>query len=295
MTEHTSVMAGKVVLITGGTGGIGRASAEGLARLGARVAITGRDASRTRAAAADIAQATGNATIDAFAADLSSQQEVRRLANAVLAAYPRIDVLINNVGGFWGHRHVTVDGLEHTFALNHLAPFLLTNLLLDRLRASAPARIVTVSSGAQAMGRIAFDDLQGEHQYSGQRAYNQSKLANVMFAYELARRLEGSEVTATVLHPGVVRTAFGAEDPSPFWKVFIPITRPFMKTPAQGAQTPIYLASSPDVEGVTGRYFANLKPRNSNRLSYDALACARLWQASAELVGLTTPTPQDLP
>ena len=288
-------MAGKTVLITGGTGGIGRACAEGLARFGARIAITGRDASRTRAAATDIATTTGNTAVDAFAADLSSQQEVRRLADAVLAAYPRIDVLINNVGGFWGHRHVTVDGLEHTFALNHLAPFLLTNLLLDRLKASAPARVVTVSSGAQAMGRIAFDDLQGEHQYSGQRAYNQSKLANVMFTYELARRLEGSGVTATVLHPGVVRTAFGAEDPSPFWKVFIPLTRPFMKTPAKGAQTAIQLASSPDVEGVTGRYFANREPRKSNRLSYDPVACARLWQASAELVGLITPTGRELP
>ena len=145
------------------------------------------------------------------------------------------------------------------------------------------------------MGRIAFDDLQGEHQYSGQRAYNQSKLANVMFTYELARRLEGSGVTATVLHPGVVRTAFGAEDPSPFWKVFIPLTRPFMKTPAKGAQTAIQLASSPDVEGVTGRYFANREPRKSNRLSYDPVACARLWQASAELVGLITPTGRELP
>ena len=130
----------------------------------------------------------------------------------MLDAYPRLDVLVNNVGGFWAHRHVTADGLEHTFAVNHLAAFLLTNLLLERLKASAPARVVTVSSGAQAMGRIDFDDLQGARKYSGQRAYNQSKLANVMFTYELARRLEGTGVTANVLHPGVVRTAFGAED-----------------------------------------------------------------------------------
>ena len=132
----------------------------------------------------------------------------------MLDAYPRLDVLVNNVGGFWAHRHLTADGLEHTFALNHLAPFLLTNLLLDRLKASAPARVVTVSSGAQAMGRIDFDDLQGERDYSGQRAYSQSKLANVMFTYELARRLDGTGVTATALHPGVVRTGFGAEDPA---------------------------------------------------------------------------------
>jgi NAD(P)-dependent dehydrogenase (short-subunit alcohol dehydrogenase family) len=206
-------MAGKTVLITGGTGGIGKATAVGLARVGARVGITGRDLTRTEAAAADIRTTTGNPAADAFAADLSSRAEVRRLASDVLDAYPRLDVLVNNVGGFWAHRHITADGLEHTFALNHLAPFLLTDLLLDRLVASAPARVVTVSSGAQAIGRIDFDDLQGERKYVGQRAYNQSKLANVMFTYELARRLQGTGVTATVLHPGVVRTAFGAEDP----------------------------------------------------------------------------------
>ena len=213
--DTTGTMAGKTVLVTGGTGGIGKATAVGLAALGARVGITGRDPARAEAAAADIRAASGNPAVDAFAADMSVQAEVRRLAAEVLDAYPRLDVLVNNVGGFWAHRHVTADGLERTFALNHLAPFLLTNLLLDRLNASAPARIVTVSSGAQAMGRIDFDDLQGERNYSGQRAYNQSKLANVMFTYELARRLEGTGVTATVLHPGVVRTSFGAEDPAP--------------------------------------------------------------------------------
>ena len=277
------MMAGKTVLITGGTGGIGRATAVGLAGMGARVAITGRDLARTKAAAAEIAAATGNPAVDAYAADLSVQTQVCGLAAEILQAYPRVDVLINNVGGFWAHRHVTADGLEHTFALNHLAPFLLTNLLLERLVASAPARIVTVSSGAQSMGKIDFDDLQGQRNYSGQRAYNQSKLANVMFSYELARRLEGTGVTATVLHPGVVRTGFGAEDPSPFWKVFIPLTRPFMKTPADGAQTPIYLASSPNVEGVTGTYFADRKPKATNKVSYDTTAAARLWQVSAEL------------
>ena len=286
MTDSTSLMAGRTVLITGGTGGIGRATAEGLARLGAHVAITGRDLTRAEAAAAQIAAASGNPAVDAYAADLSSQAEVRRLARAVLAAYPRLDALVNNVGGYWAHRHVTADGLEHTFALNHLAPFLLTNLLLDRLIAAAPARIVTVSSGAQALGRIDFDDLQGERRYSGQRAYNQSKLANVMFTYELARRLAGTGVTATVLHPGVVRTAFGAEDQSPFFALMSTVVRPFMKTPAQGAETPIYLASAPEVEGATGRYFVNRKPRNSNKASYDRTATARLWQVSADLTGL---------
>jgi retinol dehydrogenase-14 len=155
------LMAGKSVLVTGGTGGIGKAAAIGLAALGARVGITGRDQARTEAAAAAIRAAPGNPAVDAFAADMSAQAEVRRLAAQVLDTYPRLDVLVNNVGGFWAHRHVTADGLEHTFALNHLAPFLLTSQLLDRLTASAPARIVTVSSGAHASGRIDFDDLQG--------------------------------------------------------------------------------------------------------------------------------------
>jgi retinol dehydrogenase 14 len=285
MASETT-MAGTTGLVTGGTGGIGRAAAIGLARLGARVAITGRDATRAAAAAADITAATGNLDVDPYAADLSSQAEVRRLVVEVLDAYPRLDVLVNNVGGFWYSRHVTADGLEHTFALNHLAPFLLTNLLLDRLIASAPARIVTISSGAQAMGRIDFDDLQGEHGYSGQRAYNQSKLANVLFTYELARRLEGAGVTATVLHPGVVRTAFGAEDPAPWHRLFLPLVRPLLKTPERGADTVVYLASSPDVAGVTGRYFANRKLRNSNKISYDTAVQARLWQVSERLVGL---------
>ena len=280
-------MAGKVVLITGGTGGIGKATAIGLAAIGARVGITGRDLARTEEAAAEIRAASENPAVDAFAADLSSQAEVRRLAAAVLGAYPRLDVLVNNVGGFWAHQHPTADGLEHTFALNHLAPFLLTNLLLDRLKASAPARVVTVSSGEQARGRIDFEDLQGARDYSAQRAYSQSKLANVIFTNELARRLQGSGVTATSLHPGVVRTNFGAEDQAGFFAVMGGMVRPFLKTPAQGAQTSIYLASSPDVEGVSGQFFANRKPKTANKLAYDTDMAARLWQVSADLVGLT--------
>src|SRR5438270_10971875 len=220
--------------------------------IGAQVGITGRHPGRAEQAAADIRAASGNPAVDAFAADLTSQAEVRRLASDVLDAYPRLDVLVNNVGGFWAHRHQTADGLEHTFALNHLAPFLLTNLLLDRLKASAPARIVTAASGAHTLGRLNFDDLQGELKYSGQRAYNASKLANVMFTYELARRLQGSGVTATVLHPGVVRTAFGAEDQSALFRLMLPLMRPFMKTTTQGAAASIYLASSQKEEGVTG-------------------------------------------
>ena len=287
MDSGTGPMAGKTVLVTGGTGGIGKATATGLAALGARVAITGRDVARTRAVAAGIAAAAGNPAVDPFAADMSSQAEVRRLAREILDAYPRLHVLVNNVGGFWATRRVTADGLEHTFAVNHLAGFLLTNLLLDRLTASAPARVVTVSSGVHGTGKIDFDDLQGEHDYSGQRAYAQSKLANIMFTYELARRLHGTGVSATTLHPGVVRTGFAAEDPSPMFKIALPLIRPFLKTPRKGAATSIHLASSPDVEGVTGTYFADSKPKTSSKSSYDEAAAARLWQVSVDLVGLT--------
>ena len=277
-------MAGKVVLITGGTGGIGKATAIGLAAIGARVGITGRDLARAEQAAADIRSASENPAVDAFAADMTSQAEVRRLAAAVLDAYPRLHVLINNVGGFWAHQHPTVDGLERTFALNHLAPFLLTNLLLDRLKASAPARVVTVSSGAQSMGRIDFDDLQGALNYSGQRAYNQSKLANIMFTNELARRLDGAGVTATSVHPGVVRTNFGAEDQAWFFTIISRVVRPLLKTPAQGAQTPIYLASSPDMDGISGQFFVNRKPKTANKVANDTDMTARLWRVSTDLV-----------
>ena len=288
MTDTTS-MTGKTVLITGGTGGIGRAAAIGLASMGARVAITGRDQARAEAAAAAIAAESGNQAVDVFVADMSSQTEVRRLAGEVLAAYPRLDVLLNNVGGFWANRHVTTDGLEHTFALNHLAPFLLTRLLLGRLKASAPARVVTVSSAAQSMGRIDFDDLMGARTYSGQRAYNQSKLANVMFTYELSKRLDGSGVTATVLHPGMTNTAFSAEDPA--LGLLVRLLRPFMQSPAQGADTAVYLASSPEMERTSGGYFAKRKRRGSHESSYDSATTARLWEVSSDLVGLPIAAP----
>jgi len=283
---HGGPMTGRTVLITGGSGGIGRATALGLAAMGAHLAITGRDRGRTEDAAREI-RAAGSGQVDTFVADLSCQSQVRRLAGQVLQSLSRIDVLVNNAGGYWNTRHVTADGLERTFAINHLAPFLLTNLLLDRLKNSAPARVVTVSSNVQANGRIDFEDLQGERSYSGARAYNQSKLANVLFTYELARRLQATLVTANALHPGVVRTAFGTEDPGGLQRLFIPFVRPFMKAPGRGAATSIHLVSAPDLEQVTGRYFATSKPRRSSRRSYDQAAAARLWQLSADLAGLT--------
>ena len=278
-------MVGKTVLVTGGTGGIGRATAMGLAAMGAHLAITGRDRERTEGAGREI-RAVGRGQVDVFVGDLSSQSEVRRLAGEILERLPRIDVLINNVGGYWNNRHVTADGLEHTFALNHLASFLLTNLLLDRLQQSRPARVVTVASNAHAQGRIDFDDLQGERSYSGAVAYNQSKLANVLFTYELARRVQASAVIANAVHPGVVRTSFGAEDPGRAQRLSVPLMKLFMKAPTQGAATSIHVASSSDLDQRTGLFFANSKAKMSSKRSYDEAAAARLWEVSADLVGL---------
>jgi retinol dehydrogenase 14 len=275
----------RTVLVTGATGGIGKATAVGLAQMGAHLAIVGRDPERTEHAARDI-QAAGGTPVESFVADLSSRAQVRGVADQVLDRLPRLDVLINNVGGYWSTRHLTVDGLERTFALNHLAPYLLTRLLLDHLQRSDAARIVTVASNAHAQGRIDFDDLQAEHSYSGARAYNQSKLANVMFTYELARRLRGSTITANALHPGVVSTGFGAEDPGQLQRWLVPFLRPMMKDPSRGAATAIHVAVSPDLDGVTGCYFARERPTRSSKASYDTATTGRLWDVSADLVDL---------
>ena len=279
-------MAGRTVLVTGATSGIGRATALALATMGAYVAITGRDRVRTESAAREISAAAGR-NVEVFVADLSSQAQVRRLASEVLERLPRIHVLVNNVGGYWSRRHITADGLEHTFAVNHLAPFLLTNLLLDRLEQSAPARVVTVASNAHAQGRIDFDDLQGALFFSGGRAYSQSKLANVLFSYQLAERLRECGVTANALHPGMVRTSFGAEDPARIQRLLVPLLRPVMKSPARGAATSIHLASALELAQVSGLYFANRRPTKSSTRSYDQAVAARLWEASADLVSLT--------
>ena len=282
----TGSMTGRRVLVTGGTSGIGRATALGLAAMGAHVSITGRDPGRVEAAAREIS-ARGGRMVGTFVADMSSQAQVRRMAGEILESLPRIDALVNNVGGYWSTRQVTTDGLERTFAVNHLAPFLLTSLLLDRLKENGAARIVTVASKAERMGRIDFDDLQGERDYSGARAYNQSKLANVMFTRELARRLEGTTVTANALHPGLVSTSFGAEDPGRAQRVLVPILRPFMKSPARGAATSIQLASDVGLERVTGQYFVDGTSRAPSARARDRVVAERLWQVSCDLVATT--------
>jgi retinol dehydrogenase-14 len=281
--KHGGDMGEKVCLITGATSGIGKAT--GLANMGASVVMVGRDRGRGEAAQAEIKEKSTNASVDLMLADLSSQEEIRRLADEFKEAYPRLDVLINNAGLFRSKRITTADGLEMTFAVNHLAYFLLTKLLLDVLKSSAPSRIVNVSSGDHSNGTIDFDDLQGEKRYKGAKAYSQSKLANVLFTYELARRLEGTGVTANSLHPGVVGTNLGSGVSGAFGFVVRALT-PLMKSPEKGAETSIYLASSPEVEGLSGRYFVKKAEARSSDVSYDERLARRLWEVSAELTNL---------
>jgi NAD(P)-dependent dehydrogenase (short-subunit alcohol dehydrogenase family) len=278
-------MQGKTVLVTGANQGIGKATAMALARKGARVVIVARNPDKGRAALAEV-QAAGGAGEQAelIVADLSSQEQVRRAAAEFRSGHDRLDVLVNNAGVFVPERHVTVDGLEESFGLNHLGYFLLTQELLDVLRKSAPARIVNVSSEAHRGATMHWGDLQFEkHRYRGMKAYGQSKLANVLFTYELARRLEGTRVTANALHPGVIASGFG-QTYGGSMSVFVKIARPFLLTPEQGAQTTIYLASSSEVEGVTGKYFSRCKPIRSNALSYDEASQRKLWALSERLV-----------
>ncbi len=282
-------MQGKVCLITGATSGIGLATARELARRGAHVVLVGRNAERTAAAVEQVRQAGGMA-VDSFLADLSVQEQVRALAARFKEKYPRLDVLINNAGGIWRQRQLTADGLERTFAVNHIAYFLLTELLEDLLWASAPARVVNVSSRAHVGAALEFDNLQGERHYSGWRQYCRTKLMNVLFTYELARRLAGSGVTANALHPGWVATGFGGGNG---WRgnVFQQLARWFALTPEQGARTVIYLAASPDVQGVSGKYFVREKEVPSSPASHDEAAARRLWDVSANLCGFSASDP----
>jgi NAD(P)-dependent dehydrogenase (short-subunit alcohol dehydrogenase family) len=279
-------MDGKTCVVTGATGGIGRETALGLARAGAAVAVVGRDRARGEAALAEVrAAATGGAP-SLFLADLGSLGDVRRLAADLDAALPRIDVLVNNAGAMNAVRKTTVDGYEATLAVNHLAPFLLTNLLLPKLRASAPARVVTVASDAHRMvPAMDWDDLMSERRYAGMRVYGQSKLANILFAKALAQRLAGTGVTSNALHPGVVATGFGKNDPG-WMRWVVRLGAPFMLSPARGAATTLYLATAPEVEGVTGEYFARSRVARPTAAAEDAAAAERLWEISARLVGL---------
>lgn len=279
-------MRGKNILVTGGTNGIGLEAAVALAQQGARVVIVGRDPKRTAAALADIQRRSGSTEVSSLLCDFSSQASIRSLAEAVYARHDRLDVLINNAGGVNKTRRLTVDGIEATFAVNHLGYFLLTNLLTDLLVGSAPARVVTVASAGHRSGTLDFDDLGYERGYSIMRAYTRSKLANVLFAAELARRLQGTGVTSNSLHPGAVATSIWSGAPTWAKPLIQILVRPFMLSPEQGGATIVQLAASPELEGVTGKYFEKGKAVTPAPLARDEALAKRLWDVSARLVGL---------
>lgn len=284
-------MHGKTVMITGGTSGIGAATARALAGMGAAVVIVSRSEARCKAVVEQLRAETGNDQLDYIVADLSSLEAVRTAAERFRNRHDRLDVLINNAGGIFMSRQVSVDGLEMTFALNHMSYFLLTNLLLDVLQASAPARVINVSSNAYRGATLDFDDLQMARRYSGFAAYARSKLMNILFTYELARRLAGTGVTANALHPGFVASNFGLNNGQP-WKTLIRLTQRFGISPDVGARTPIYLASSPEVEGVTGQYFVRNRAVQTAPITYDRALATRLWEVSAALAGLQEHAPE---
>jgi len=272
----------RVFLVTGANSGIGRATAMGLARLGGTVVMACRNASRGEAARRDIIRDSGNSRVSLEVVDLASEASIRSFAEAFKRTHPRLDVLINNAGVYTSHRDITTDGLERQFEVNYLSGFLLAHLLLVLLKKSAPSRIVNVSSSAHAGSAIHFADLQGERRYRGYRAYGQSKLAQVLFTRELGRRLEGTGVTVNACHPGVIRTNLGMGGAS----AVVRFVRLFFKSPEKGAETPIYLAVSPDVEGVTGKYFANKRVREPSRAAQDPDLARRLFDVSVNLAHL---------
>jgi NAD(P)-dependent dehydrogenase (short-subunit alcohol dehydrogenase family) len=276
-------MNGKICLVTGGTNGIGKSTALELARMGATVVIVGRDAQKTSQVVQEIRTASGNPNVDSLLADLSSQQEVRRLAHEFKNKYSQLHVLLNNAGAVFMQRQLSADDIEMTFALNHLASFLLTNLLLDVIKASAPARIINVSSNAHTTGKIEFDNLQGERNYSP-RVYENSKLANILFTMELAGRLEGTGVAVNALHPGFTATGF-AKNNGKVMDTLVSIFAPLVaRSPEKGAETSIFLASSPSVEGMTGKYFYDSQMIAAAPQATDMVVARKLWEASTELI-----------
>jgi NAD(P)-dependent dehydrogenase (short-subunit alcohol dehydrogenase family) len=282
-----TLLRGKICLITGGTAGIGKATALGLAELGATVVIVGRNVEKGKAVLEEIEKESGNSALDFLHCDLSSQLAIRQLAIEVQKRYAHLDVLINNAGVFMLRRETTVDGLEMTFAVNHLAAFLLNNLLIDLLKASAPARIIDVCSDAQQHAKLELNDLQGEKHFNFWHAYGQSKLAMILCVYEQARRLAGSGVTINAVHPGFVATSIGQNNVGVVGRKVYRLVLPLIGiAPEMGAKTSIYLASSPDVETVSGKYFAKSVPIRSSELSYNETLQKQMWEISEKLVTL---------
>ena len=283
------VLEGRVALVTGATNGIGRVTAREFARMGARTFLVARDPARGDAAAQEIRDATG-ATVEVLVADLSSRAEVRGLAVAVRERTGRLDLLVNNAGAIFAERRTSVDGVEMTLALNHLAYFLLTLELLPLLEAAPDARVVNVSSMAHEHGSIDFADLQLERRYGMWKAYAQSKLANVLFTREMARRLSGSRITANALHPGSVATGFGRNHPGFFGKL-VAIGAPFLASPERGARTTLHVATAPGLRGITGKYFSACRERAPSRAALDGATALRLWQISEAMTQPTTRLP----
>lgn len=283
----TTDMHGKVILITGATNGIGKVAALELAKMGATVVIVGRNPSKTADVLREIRHASASDSADMIVADLSLLSGMRKAADTFRERYDRLDVLVNNAGALFARRSVTADGYEATFALNHLSYFVITNALLDMLQASAPARIINTSSGAHmgAVRGINFDDLHSEKRYTAFGAYAQSKLANVLFTRELARRLQGTGVTANSLHPGFVNTGFGKNGSNGIVAMAFRLITLVGRTPEKGAETLIYLASSPAVADVSGQYFVDNQPAAISKAAQDDEQARRLWQVSEQMVG----------
>lgn len=280
-------MQGKVCLVTGATAGIGQETAKGLAQRGATVIVVGRNEEKTRGVVETLRQETGNASVEPMLADLSVQAQIHRLAEEFKSRYTRLDVLVNNAGAVMMSRQESSDGIEMTFALNHLNYFLLTTLLLDVLQASAPSRVIVVSSSAHQGGKMNWDNLLLTRRYNAWAAYSQSKLANVLFTYELARRLEGTGVTVNALHPGFVASNFISTNNGSWTRFVRRLLHMAAISVERGAETPIYLATSPEVEGVTGKYFVEKKAVRSTDASYDLEAQRRLWEVSEAMTERT--------
>jgi NAD(P)-dependent dehydrogenase (short-subunit alcohol dehydrogenase family) len=285
MQPSNTSMQGKTCMITGATAGIGEVTAQALAQMSAKVILVGRSQGKCVDTVSRIKEKTGTSSVEYLLADLTSQAQIRTLAGEFQKQHDRLDVLVNNAGGAFVWRQESVDGIEMTFALNHLNYFLLTNLLLDTIKASAPARIVNVSSNSHYGASINFDDLEGKRKYWWNTAYGQSKLANVLFTYELARRLEGTSVTTNALHPGFVATEIGRNNGA-LVRLLLWIVHHKALTPQEGARTNIYLASSPEVSDVTGKYYDKERQVKSDPASYDLDTARRLWEVSAEMVGI---------
>ena len=275
-------MKNKTVLITGANSGIGKVAASTLAQKGAHIIMLCRNAQKSEAALKDIVAKSGSNKVDLVLCDLSSQKQIKTAAEQINDRYDRLDVLLNNAGLIMDERKLTHDGLEYTFGVNHIGHFLLTKLLLANIQQTPNSRIVNVSSEAHRMGKLDFDNLQAEKKFSKWKVYGLSKLANILFTFELHRRLQGSDTTANCLHPGVVGTNFG-KDAGKFLGTLIGLARPFLLTPAQGAQTSIYLASAPEVHDISGKYFIKCKPRRASGIAYDVTAAQKLWDLSEGL------------